>query len=103
MGYSNMKSRANEKYSWDSKKRELNIKKRGLDFVELADAIFEDPNLVIEPDNRKDYNEARYWAFALVNNIRFCLCFTPRDDKIHLITIYKMNKRQWRKHYDNKG
>ncbi|GHU93610.1 hypothetical protein FACS1894156_0690 [Bacteroidia bacterium] len=93
----------NDKYSWDTEKRALNIQIRGLDFVVLADLIFADLQLMIEPDNRKDYNEERFWAYAIVDDNRLCLCFTPRDDKIHLITIFKMHKTPWRKHYDKKN
>ena len=91
-----MRNESNEKYFWDPEKRELNIKKRGLDFVELADMIFSDPYVVVEPDYMADYGELHYLAFALVANMRLCLCFTYRDDKIHLITIFKVNEKQWR-------
>ena len=90
----------NNKYSWNSKKRELNIRERGLDFVPLADDIFADPNVVIEidPKPNKD-NEMRFLAFGLVDDSRLCLCFTPREDKLHLITIFKVHEKTWRKHY----
>ena len=90
----------NENFSWDSEKRELNIQIRGLDFVVLADFIFADPNVIIRQDDRQDYDEARFLAFAMVEGTRLCLCFTPRDDKMHLITIFKVNERQWRKNYE---
>ena len=89
----------NEKYSWDPEKRESNIKKRGLDFVLLADHIFADPNVVIEPDVRCEYGEERFLAYALVEETRLCLCFALRDGRIHLITVFKMNKKQWEAHY----
>ena len=92
----------NDKYSWDTEKRKLNIKKRGLDFVVLADFIFNDPDVVIEPDSRKNYDEERYWAFALVGESHLCLCFTLREKKIHLITIFQMHEKRWRKHYEKK-
>ena len=97
-----MGNESNENYSWDPKKRELNIKKRGLDFVELADMIFSDPYVVVKSDYRVDYGEFRYLAFALVDNRQLCLCFTYRGDKKHLITIFKMKEKQWRKHYGDK-
>ena len=97
-----MVNKSNEKYSWDPEKRELNIKKRGLDFVELADMIFSDPYVDVKFDNRVDYGELRYSAFAVINNMRLCLCFTYRDDKKHLITIFKMKEKQWRKLYGYK-
>ena len=88
-----------EQYSWNPEKRELNIQKRGLDFVQLADHIFADPNVVIELDARCEYGEDRYIAYALVEGTRLCLCFALREGKIHLITVFKMNKKQWETHY----
>ena len=89
----------NEKYSWNPEKREMNIKERGLDFVLLAEDIFSSPDLVIRPDIRREYDEDRFLAFALVEGKRLCLCFAPREDKIHLITIFKMHKKQWEAYY----
>ena len=89
----------NERYSWDPKKRELNLRERGLDFVSLVDDILNDPNVVIEHDNRREYDEARFLAYALVDGERLCLCFALREEKIHLITIFKMHKKQWETHY----
>lgn len=94
--------KTNEKYSWDSDKRELNVETRGLDFVFLADFVFADPNVVIVVDNRRDYGETRYLAYAMVGETRLCLCYTPRDGKTHLITIFKMHKKEWSKYYDAK-
>jgi uncharacterized DUF497 family protein len=90
----------NDKFSWDSEKRESNIQTRGLDFVMLADFVLADPNVVIREDNRQDYDEARFLAYAMVEETRLCLCFTPRGDKIHLITIFKVKEKQWRKNYE---
>ena len=92
-------NQTNDKYSWDPIKRAENIEKRGLDIVELADGIFVDPDLAVKLDTRKDYSEQRYLAFALVNDSRLCLCFTPRGDKIHLITIFNLKEKIWRKYH----
>jgi len=89
----------NEKYSWNPEKRKQNIKERGLDFVDLADKVFADPNFVIKADDRDDYGEDRYLAYGLVNEKRLCVCFTPRGEKLHLITIFRVNKRDWEKCY----
>jgi len=89
----------NEKYSWDSKKREQNIKERDLDMVALAPEVFSDPNIVIEPDDRLDYGEERYLAYGMAGKARICLCFTPRGDKLHLITIFKVHKKEWEVRY----
>jgi len=96
-----MANEVNEKYSWDPQKRELNLRERGLDFVPLADEILSDPNVVIEVDPKPNTaGEERFLAFGLVRGNRLCLCFTPRGEKLHLITIFKVHKRLWRKHYE---
>ena len=94
---------ANDKYSWDTEKRESIIKERGLDIVEWADLVFADPDGFIIPDERTDYGEARYLAFALINGRHICLCFTPRAGKKHLITIFRIKEKTWRKYYGNKS
>jgi len=96
----NMTNETNEKYSWDPEKRERNIRDRGLDIVRLADGVFGDPNVALEVDPKpNDDNEVRFLAFGLVDGERLCLCYTPREDKLHLITIFKLRERTWRKHY----
>jgi uncharacterized DUF497 family protein len=95
-------NQANDKYSWDPAKREENIKERGLDIVELADFIFADPGLRVRLDDRADYGEPRYLGFAMIQGERFLLCFTPRGELIHLITVYRQHDdEEWRKNYDN--
>ena len=89
----------NQKYSWDPEKREQNIKERGLDMVILAPKVLADPDLVIELDDRQDYGEERYLAYGIADGLRLCFCFTPRNGLIHLITIYKVREKIWRKHY----
>ena len=91
-----------DKYSWDSKKRELVLLERGLDFVVLADFVFADPDVITTQDTRYDYGEDRYLAYAMVADTYLCLCFTHRDNKIHLITMFKMHEKQWRKKHDSK-
>lgn len=101
--YNNNMNESNEKYSWHPVKRQENITKHRLDFVLLADLVFEDPDLNIFDDTKpnKD-NEQRRLAYALVDGTRLCLCFTHREDKIHLISLFKMHDKPWRKRYEKK-
>jgi len=95
---------ANEiRFIWDEGKRKENIKKRGFDIAILAPKVFRDPNAEIEPDLRKDYGEDRYLIYGLADDLRLCICFTPRDDAIWLITIFKLHKKDWEKHYGKKS
>jgi len=97
---------SNIKFKWDENKRQENIEKRGLDIAILAPKVFADPNAEIEKDSRKYYGEDRYLIYGLSNDIRFCICFTLRkegeDDVIWLITIFKIHKKNWEKHYGKK-
>ena len=96
MTYNNsVTNEMNEKFSWNPEKREQNIKERGLDFVLLADNILNDPGVVIRPDIRCSYDEDRFLAYSLVEGKHLCLCFSPRENRIHLITVFRMRKKQW--------
>jgi len=92
-----MTNETNEKYSWNPKKRELIIKTRGLDFVELADAIFGDSSFVVKPDDRRDYGEERRLAYAEVDGIKMCLCYTLRFGEYRVISLRQVRNREWRK------
>ena len=91
------------KFMWDEGKRKENIKKRGLDIAILAPMVFNDPNAEIERDLRKNYGEDRYLIYGLADGLRLCICFTPREDVIWLITIFKLHKKDWEKHYGTKN
>ena len=86
-------------YEWSEEKRQEVLAARKLDMVILAPKVFADPNVIIELDMRQDYGEERFLAYALVEGTRLCLCFTPRNGKIHLIMIFKMHKKPWEAHY----
>ena len=88
------------RFTWDETKRQENINKRGLDIAVLSGKVFEDQTVIIRQDTRKDYDEDRYLAYGVVDGVRLCVCFTPRDENtIHLITIFKVNKRDWEKYH----
>ena len=91
-------------FQWDEVKRQENIRKRGLDITILAPKVFSDPNACIEQDLRKNYGEDRYLIYGMVYNIKLCICFTLREkDIIWLITIFKIHKKNWEKHYGKKS
>ena len=88
-------------FEWDEEKRQEILTERDLDIAELAPEIIDDPFVKIEEDNRKDYGEIRYRAFGIVRELRLCLVFTYREkgEIIRLITIFKVNEKDWEKHY----
>ena len=85
-------------FEWDEEKRQNNIEKHGVDFPDAAD-VFEDPEVSILPDLREDYGEDRFNAYGFSNGRKMRVCFTLRNDKIRVITMFKANERDWRKYY----
>ena len=88
-------------FEWDEQKRQTNIVNRGVDFTDAA-KVLEDPKVLIEPDIRYDYGEARFNAYGLVSEKRYCVCFTIRGENvIRVISMRKVHLKEWKKYYDN--
>ena len=87
------------KYEWDENKRQKIIEERSLDIAVLAPSVLSGKNTLFLPDKRREYGEERWLAFGIVRSLRLCVCFTLRSDVVRLITIYKVNKKDWEKYY----
>jgi uncharacterized DUF497 family protein len=85
-------------FEYDSEKNRRNIIERGLPF-DLAEFVLSDPNVVTECDYRRNYGEKRFLSYGKVEGLRLCLCWTPRNGKIRIITLFKVHKKEWEKHY----
>ncbi|MBH1975899.1 MAG: BrnT family toxin, partial [Rhodocyclales bacterium] len=49
---------------------------------------------LIEEDVRKDYGERRYRALGFIGDRLHAVVFTPRADKVHVISLRKANQRE---------
>lgn len=81
---------------WDSSKRDWTLRNRGLDFLDVE--RFEYDTVVVVPDRRKDYGEARYNAYGYLDGILCTYCFTYRDARMRIISLRKANDRERRKY-----
>ena len=81
-------------FTWDEKKRKLNLAKHGIDFRD-AEGIFDGPLVTVE-DIRKDYGEPRYVALGLLEGIVVSVVYAERNDQVRVISIRKALKHEAR-------
>ncbi len=80
--------------TWDERKRNLNLKKHGIDFVE-AEAIFDGPTVTVE-DERLPYGEQRLVTLGILNGGVVSMTYTERNDDLRIISIRKALKHETR-------
>ena len=78
--------------SFDPAKSERNVTDRGLPFT-LVEHM-EWSGAVIKEDVRKNYGERRYLALGMIGGRLHAVVFTPRADKVHVISLRKANQRE---------
>ena len=78
--------------SFDFAKSERRVTDRGLPFtlVEQMEWL----GAVIKEDVRKNYGERRYLAIGMIGDRLHAAVFTPRADKVHVISLRKANQRE---------
>jgi uncharacterized protein len=86
-------------YEWDARKQALNIESHRVHFS--MSEQFEWDTAIIETDTRKDYGEQRFQAYGVIDSRLYCLVFTPRGDRIRIISLRKANQREVQ-HYVSK-
>ena len=78
--------------SFDPSKSLRNDVERGLPFSLVLDLEWESAR--IKEDLRKDYGERRFQLLGHINGRLHAVVFTPRDDKVHVISLRKANARE---------
>jgi hypothetical protein len=82
--------------TFDPAKRERTLRERGLDFEHAAE-VFADLTIDI-PDLRRDYGEQRINSVGHLGERMVIVCWTPRGDARHIISMRKANERE-KAHY----
>jgi uncharacterized DUF497 family protein len=83
-------------YSFDANKSDRNRLLRGIDFANVED--FQWDSALILQDLRQDYFEDRFQALGFIGEHLHMLVFTPRERRIHVISLRRANQRE-RKRY----
>ena len=79
-------------YEWDEQKRQIKVKKHGVDFIDVPE-IF-DGDVVILPDERFDYGESRFIVIGILKNQVVVVTYTERGDNIRIISARKATKNE---------
>ena len=83
----------NDTCSWDDNKREFNIADKGYDFADVAE-VFDERFCITRQDTRRDYGELRYNMLVEFKDRVLNITFTPRMDKIHLISVRPASREE---------
>ncbi len=81
-------------FTWDEAKRQQNLDKHGIDFVD-AEIIFAGCTLTAE-DTRQAYGEQRFLTLGVLHGEVVSVTHTPREDDDHIISIRKATKHEAR-------
>ena len=80
-----------KEYEWDNNKREINLKKHGIDFVGAV-KVFDDTDRIEFSSHRK--GEERLQTIGTVNGVTISLIYTIRENKKRIISVRRANKNE---------
>ncbi len=88
-------------YEWDENKRQINLKKHGVDFV-IAYRIYESDEKLTIPCEYD--NEQRWIDIALIEEelLTFTMVYTYREKRVRVISLRKANRKERRFYYDKR-
>lgn len=92
------------KISFDPAKRDLTLKRRGLDFANAGE-VFVGSYATLR-DDRKDYGEARFTTAGFLGGRLVVMVWTPRDGTRRIISMRYAHEREaerWRQHMERPG
>jgi uncharacterized protein len=79
-------------FTWSERKRAINIKDHGLDFVD-APSVFEGFTFTFE-DTRFAYGEQRFETLGLLSGVPVSIVHLETDDEIRIISFRKATQRE---------
>ena len=84
-------------FEWDESKNEINIRKHGIDFVDVKD-MFNHPMLALV-DNRESYGEERWIGVGWIQQLIGVVVYVERhEDIIRIISARKATKHEVRRY-----
>ena len=85
------------RYEWDEKKRLQNIRRHGIDFLDLEE-LFEELTVSVL-DDRFDYAERRFFTLGLLKGIVVAVSHTEIEDNIRIISARKALRNEANRYF----
>ena len=85
-------------FEWNEAKRLANIRKHGIDFVDVP-AVFDRDTVTVE-DDRYSYTEQRFVTFGLLQGRVVAVVHTERNDSTWIISARKATKYEQRTYFE---
>jgi len=85
-------------YEWDEAKRQSNLRKHRLDFVDVIHFNWDSAQVV--EDNRESYGEQRFNACGFLFDRLVILTFSVRNERLRIISLRKATQHE-QKYYAN--
>jgi uncharacterized protein len=82
--------------SFDPAKNARNVDVHGISLERATDFGW-DQALHVR-DDRREYGELRFKAYGLIESRMHVLVYTPRDSRMHVISLRKANRREVRRY-----
>jgi hypothetical protein len=86
-------------FTWDEKKRKINLTKHGFDFVD-AEKVFDSITLMLA-DERLEYSEERYITIGMLHGELVVISHTEKDDETRIISMRKATKHEQKTYFEN--
>ena len=80
------------RFEWDEAKRRLNIKRHGIDFVDVEKILAGETITLL--DDRFDYGETRFLTFGLLWGEVVAIVHTEKDEVIRVISVRRASKSE---------
>jgi uncharacterized DUF497 family protein len=85
-------------FEWDENKRLVNIRKHGIDFIDIP-VVFERDTLTVE-DDRFAYGEQRFVTFGLLRDMVVAVVHTERNNTIRIISARRATRYEERAYFE---
>jgi uncharacterized protein len=87
-------------FEWDEAKRRANLAKHGVDFADAEE--FDWTKAIIRLDDRYDYGETRYRAWAPIRGRVYSIAFVQRGGRVRVLSFRKANRTEERRYEKEK-